>query len=141
MSVHKKPGGEMNRDRYSELKRILEERRREIMEQVQEKIRDVRAEGANNPNQGVLDAVESSEAEYVASIEKLAAVARPLLDDPRSPLVASYREKLQLLDAAIVECRGAIERNRFNAHLRRELLSIYQEKQRTLSALLEEERT
>ncbi len=85
--------------------------------------------------------VESSEAEYVASIEKLAAVARPLLDDPRSPLVASYREKLQLLDAAIVECRGAIERNRFNAHLRRELLSIYQEKQRTLSALLEEERT
>jgi hypothetical protein len=88
-----------------------------------------------------LQQVESSEADYVASIDKLAAVARPLLDDPRSPLLASYREKLQLLDSAIVECRGAIERNRFNAHLRRELLSIYQEKQRTLSALLEEERT
>ena len=88
-----------------------------------------------------LQQVESSEAEYVASIEKLAAVARPLLDDPRSPLLASYREKLQLLDSAIAECRGALERNRFNAHLRRELLSIYQEKQRTLSALLEEERT
>ena len=69
MSVHKKPGGEMNRDRYSELKRILEERRREIMEQVQEKIRDVRAEGANNPNQGVLDAVESSEADIQDDIE------------------------------------------------------------------------
>jgi hypothetical protein len=88
-----------------------------------------------------LQQVESSEAEYMASIEKLAAVAEPLLEDPSSPLVASYREKLQLLDAAIAECRGAIERNRFNAHLRRELLSIYQEKQRTLSALLQEERT
>ena len=88
-----------------------------------------------------LQQVESSEADYVASIDKLAAVAQPLLENPRSPLLASYREKLQLLDAAIVECRAAIERNRFNAHLRRELLSIYQEKQRTLSALLEEERT
>jgi hypothetical protein len=88
-----------------------------------------------------LQQVESSEADYVASIEKLAAVAQPLVENPRSPLLASYREKLQLLDAAIVECRGAIERNRFNAHLRRELLSIYQEKQRTLAAILEEERT
>ena len=69
MTVHKKPGGQMNRDRYSELKRILEERRREIMEQVQEKIRDVRSEGANNPNQGVLDAVESSEADIQDDIE------------------------------------------------------------------------
>ena len=59
----------MNRDRYSELKCILEERRREIMDQVQGKIRDVRSEGANNPNQGVLDAVESSEADIQDDIE------------------------------------------------------------------------
>lgn len=85
-----------------------------------------------------LRAVESSEAEYVASIEHLAKVAEPLLENPRSPLLASYREKLQLLDAAIADCRAEIDRNRFNAHLRRELLSIYQEKQRTLRALLEE---
>ncbi len=73
MKVHKaagtQPGGQMNRDRYSELKNILEERRREIMEQVQVKIRDVRTEGANNPNQGVLDAVESSEADIQDDIE------------------------------------------------------------------------
>jgi DnaK suppressor protein len=59
----------MNRDRYSELKRILEERRREIMDQVQEKIRDVRSEGANNPSAGVLDAAESSEADIQDDIE------------------------------------------------------------------------
>jgi DnaK suppressor protein len=68
--VHKKePGGQMNRDRYSELKRILEERRREIMDQVQGKIRDVRSEGANNPNSGVLDAAETSEADIQDDIE------------------------------------------------------------------------
>ena len=82
--------------------------------------------------------VERSEAEYVASIERLARVAEPLLENPSSPLLASYREKVQLLDAAIADCRAEIDRNRFNAHLRRELLSIYQEKQRTLRALMEE---
>jgi DnaK suppressor protein len=69
MAVHKEPGGQMNRDRYSELKRILEERRREIMDQVQGKIRDVRSEGANNPNSGVLDAAETSEADIQDDIE------------------------------------------------------------------------
>ena len=70
MAVHKKaPGGQMDRDRYSELKSILEERRREIMDQVQGKIRDVRSEGANNPNSGVLDAAETSEADIQDDIE------------------------------------------------------------------------
>lgn len=69
MSVTKTPGGQMNRDRYAELKNILEERRREIMGQVQGKIRDVRTEGANNPNVGVLDAAESSEADIQDDIE------------------------------------------------------------------------
>ena len=85
-----------------------------------------------------LRAVETSEADYVASIEHLAEVAAPLLESPGTPVLASYREKLQILDAAIADCRAEIDRNRFNAHLRRELLSIYQEKQRTLRALLEE---
>jgi DnaK suppressor protein len=69
MSVHKSPGGSMNRDRYAELRRILEERRREIVDQVHEKMRDVRADGANNPDQGVLDAAESSEADIQDEIE------------------------------------------------------------------------
>ena len=69
MSVAKTPGGQMTRDRYAELKRILEERRREIMDQVQVKIRDVRTEGANNPNVGVLDAAETSEADIQDDIE------------------------------------------------------------------------
>jgi DnaK suppressor protein len=69
MGVHKSPGGQMTRDRYAELTRILEERRREIMDQVQEKIRDVRTESPNSPTQGVLDAAESSEADIQDEIE------------------------------------------------------------------------
>jgi DnaK suppressor protein len=69
MSVHKAHGAGMDRDRYAELKRILEERRREIMSAVQDKIRDVRSEGANNPTIGVLDAAETSEADIQDDIE------------------------------------------------------------------------
>lgn len=57
------------RDRYVELKRILEERRREILAQVQEKMRDVRAEGGIGEGQGVLDAAETSEADIQDDIE------------------------------------------------------------------------
>ncbi|MEO8078630.1 MAG: TraR/DksA family transcriptional regulator [Acidobacteriota bacterium] len=69
MDLHKNPGGEMNRDRHAELASILEERRREIMGQVQDRIRDVRTESPNNPATGVLDAAESSEADIQDEIE------------------------------------------------------------------------
>ena len=57
------------RERYDELKRILEERRREILSEVQEKMRDVRAEGAPGEGAGVLDAAETSEADIQDDIE------------------------------------------------------------------------
>ena len=69
MSVDKTPGGQMQRERYAELRRILEERRREITSAVHEKIRDARTEGSNSPSHGVLDAVESSEADIQDEIE------------------------------------------------------------------------
>ena len=69
MKVNKNPGGPMNRDRYAELRRILEERRREIMSEVHTKIRDVRTEAANSPAHGVLDAAETSESDIQDDIE------------------------------------------------------------------------
>jgi DnaK suppressor protein len=58
------------RSRYSELKRMLEERRREIQAEVQGKMRDVRAEGTWGGKQNeVFDAVESSEADIQDDIE------------------------------------------------------------------------
>ena len=58
------------RARYSELKRMLEERRREIQAEVQGRMRDVRSEGAWGCKQNeVFDAVESSEADIQDDIE------------------------------------------------------------------------
>ena len=58
------------RTRYSELKRMLEERRREIQAEVQGRMRDVRSDGAWGGKQNeVFDAVESSEADIQDDIE------------------------------------------------------------------------
>ena len=60
---------EKARGRYEELKGILEERRREILSEVQGRMRDVRAEAASGDGQGVLDAAETSEADIQDDIE------------------------------------------------------------------------
>jgi hypothetical protein len=83
--------------------------------------------------------VERAEAQYVAAIEALAVKATAATDASASPLLASLRERLLVIDTAIADCRAEIERNRFNAHLRRQLLSMYQEKRRTLEQILEQE--
>ena len=88
--------------------------------------------------QAVADA-DTAEAAYLKSIDKLSALAEEKLDHPATPLMASYREKILLLDAAIAECRSNIDQNQSNPRLRRELLSIYQQKQRTLEEVVQEE--
>lgn len=85
-----------------------------------------------------LDDVERAEAAYVQAIDKLAIEAKPQLDAAATPLVASYREKLLLLDSAINDLRAQTGLNPSNAHLRYELLAMYQEKQRTLEEILED---
>jgi DnaK suppressor protein len=59
-----------SRTRYSELKKMLEDRQREIQAEVQGKMRDVRAEGAWGGKQSeVFDAVESFEADIQDDLE------------------------------------------------------------------------
>jgi hypothetical protein len=83
--------------------------------------------------------VERAEAQYIATIEALAKKTAARTDGSAAPVLAHLRERLLVIDAAIADCRAEIERNRFNAHLRRQLLSIYQEKRRTLEQILEQE--
>lgn len=64
-----RPTSPMAHTRYSDLKRMLEERRREILSEVQEKMRDQREEGTWGKVHEVLDAVESSEADIQEEIE------------------------------------------------------------------------
>jgi hypothetical protein len=81
--------------------------------------------------------VERAEAQYVNAIEALAQTARARSATSESPLLLTLRERLTAIDAAIADCRAEIERNRFNTHMRRQLLSMYQEKRRTLEQILE----
>jgi DnaK suppressor protein len=62
--------GTAPRSRYTELKRMLEERRREIQAEVQGKMRGVREEGTwGGKLNEVLDAVESAEADIQEDLE------------------------------------------------------------------------
>jgi hypothetical protein len=84
-----------------------------------------------------VDEVEAAERQYQAAIERLSKLARPAGPAAGSPLAGSYREKLNLLDAAINELQAGIAGNRLNSNLRRELLTLYQEKQQTLRDLMQ----
>jgi len=81
--------------------------------------------------------VERAEAAYEQAIDKLDAQARPQLDNASTPLMASYREKLQILDSTIADLKSQAGINPANGHLRRQLLAMYQEKQDTLEQVLE----
>jgi hypothetical protein len=83
--------------------------------------------------------VERTEREYMSAIDKLGVEAgRQLSAD--TPLMASYREKLLVLDSAIADLRIQAGENPSNAHLRYQLLAMYQEKQQTLQDVLESKR-
>jgi hypothetical protein len=85
-----------------------------------------------------LDEVEHAQAAYEQAIDKLAAQAKPQLENPTTPLQANYKEKLLVLDSAISDLRAQAGLNPSNAHLREQLLAMYQEKQQTLEDVLEE---
>ncbi len=88
-------------------------------------------------SEAALTEIERSEAQYVQAIDELTRIAGPKLEMPDSPLLANLRDRLLAIDSAIAEYRTEIARNRFNAHLRRQLLWIYQEKRRTLEQVQE----
>jgi hypothetical protein len=73
----------------------------------------------------------------VAAIDRLGREAKPQLEKPETPLLANYREKLLVLDGAIDDLRAQAGQNPSNAHLRYQLLAMYQEKQRTLEEIVE----
>jgi hypothetical protein len=86
-----------------------------------------------------VEAAESAQQAYEQAIADLERLADPKVEQAATPLMVSYKEKLMLLDEAIAECETNIKVNRQNAHLRRQLLSLYSEKQSTLKDVLRED--
>jgi hypothetical protein len=80
---------------------------------------------------------ERNETAYRRSIDELSRLAQPKLENPASsPLMVSYREKLLMLDSAILETRSNIAQNRFNVRLQSDLADLYREKRQTLQEVL-----
>jgi hypothetical protein len=84
-----------------------------------------------------LKEVESTETAHEYAIDRLASETKPQLENPATPLLANYHEKLLVLDSAIADLRAQAGLNPSNAQLRYQLLAIYQEKQHTLEEVLE----
>ena len=79
--------GVMDTERYTELKGILEERRREIVGEVQSRIKNVRTEGAS----GIMHTVEMGDA-----------AEADVHDDIEFALIQMKAETLQKIDQALV---------------------------------------
>jgi hypothetical protein len=95
---------------------------------------------SNNPaflTERALQEVQTAEAAYARSIEKLSALAAQNLEDASSPTAAAYRERLTMLDSGIAELKVTVETNRYNTYLQRELASLYRQKQQTLQEWLQ----
>jgi len=84
--------------------------------------------------------IERTEEDYLKSIEKLSQLVESKIESPTSALMANYREKLVVIDAAIADCRMQVEQNPHNAYVRQELLAMYQDKRQTLQEIAKEEK-
>ncbi len=87
--------------------------------------------------EGALREVEKNEAAYRHSIEELSRLAQPELESRTpSPISVSYKEKLLMLDSAILETRATVAQNPLNVNLQTELADLYREKRHTLEEVL-----
>jgi hypothetical protein len=101
------------------------------------KVESTTVSGRDFLTEQALRAVEKNETAYRRSIEELSRLAQPKLQSPvSSPILASYREKLLMLDSAILDTRSNVAQNRFNVGLQTELAGLYRDKQHTLQEVL-----
>lgn len=70
----------------------------------------------------------------IAELEKVVSVKMSALD---LELMFLYRDRLETINAQIVQCKEAISTNPANSHIRRYLLMALQDKQETMKELLE----
>lgn len=80
--------------------------------------------------------VEAAEAEYESAIRELEDRAEPVLAEADLRLALRYRQRLEIIDAQIRDCREMLARDNANAHIRRYLLAAYRDKTETLTELL-----
>jgi len=86
--------------------------------------------------ESALARVERVEKDYAAAIRELERQAGPARSSLDIRLASLYRDKLETIDAQIVEVREVLDRNPANAHLRNLLLAALRDKRDTLAEML-----
>ena len=97
----------------------------------------IESEPRNFLTSSALARVESMEKEYEQAIAELEKLTLPLVANADTDILLLYRDKLETIDIQIERCKEALKHNRADAHIRRYLLTAYQDKKETLTELLE----
>lgn len=85
----------------------------------------------------ILKELEQTEDDYLAAIDKLARLVESEKDSISPEFYELSRERLNLLDSFIAQCKDAIRENRFSTNAQHYLFAAYQEKVETLKMMSE----
>jgi len=96
--------------------------------------RDDRSSGLLS--ESVLKEVEIRQKAYQSAIKELEVVASSRLVALDQELMFLYRDRLEVIDGQIEQCREALATNRANAHIHRYLLAALQDKEETLEEIM-----
>ena len=84
-----------------------------------------------------IEEIERTEKEYLDSIARLTELAEDNKDNINPEIYDIYWEKLTILDDYILECKEAINENKYNPQVRYYLATAYKEKTETLREMIE----
>jgi hypothetical protein len=87
-------------------------------------------------SESVLKNVEVRQTAYESAIKELEAVASSRLVALDQELMFLYRDRLEVIDEQIEQCRDALATNPANAHIHQYLLAALQDKQETLKEIM-----
>lgn len=88
-------------------------------------------------SQTALEKVKEKEEDYIKAIDELQVNANAHLSEFDIELTLFYRDKIETIDAQIDRCKGALETNPANTHIRRYMLAALIDKKETLLEILE----
>ena len=83
----------------------------------------------------MLEKLDEQEEDYLKSIEELEAATQEKMAQMDIGLMLLYRDKLEMIDAQIAECKEALAENPANAHIHKYLFAALKEKKETLKEI------
>jgi len=83
-----------------------------------------------------LEKIENREKGYMQAISELEKIVQPKMASMDIELMLLYKDRLETIDAQIVQCKEALAGNPANSHIRKYLLAALQDKKETLKEIV-----